>query len=515
MGIAERIDDAADLTAPESPALLGAANRLGRPLFVTAIVALWLYLGTALLYQRQIGPLHIGAAKLVVLLAAGVVVLMGGTARLARRGALSPSRMLELGAAGISLLVATLVADVGYTMYDNVRRARAEAPISNEARATDANVWHGELLPRLYFPTTKTFALYKPNVRLTANTYGEFYTPAMLASRILVDSVLEPRRITYAIGPHGVRATTPLARSRIFALGDSYALGYATDEGKVWTDRLGASLGEPVYNLGVSSTGPRAHVDLLEYMLAAHHDSMRVERLLWMIYEGNDLENSYAGRREPEAPTGLGLGGMLQGTVVQSFGSLPARVRSQSVLRRLIDGDLTFGSLQASSRGGRYEIDGVSLPVPLYHSRRWGYRLFNPDDVFGASVPREYVMRHPNRPLLEQTMRDMRALSERYGFKVTVIIAPTDARLYGADFEGMPAPSATSYFADFVADQARSLGFDVTNLVTLLRPFARSEMLYYRDDHHWNARGNEVAAQVIGASLAGQNASPARGATAP
>jgi hypothetical protein len=239
---------------------------------------------------------------------------------------------------------------------------------------------------------------------------------------------------------------------------------------------------------------------------------MHVERLLWMLYEGNDLENSYAGTREVEAATGLGLGGMLRGTVVQSVGSLPGRVRTQSVLRRLVDGELTFRSPDASSRGGRYQIDGVSLPVPLYHSRRWGYRLFNPDDVFGASVPREYVTRHPNRPLLEQAMRDMRALGDRYGFKVTVITAPTDARLYGADFEGMPAPSATSYFADLVTEQARTLGFDVIDLVTLLQPFARSEMLYYRDDHHWNARGNEVAARVIRESLAAQDPSLARAA---
>jgi hypothetical protein len=26
-------------------------------------------------------------------------------------------------------------------------------------------------------------------------------------------------------------------------------------------------------------------------------------------------------------------------------------------------------------------------------------------------------------------------------------------------------------------------------------------MLYYRDDHHWNERGNEIAAQLIQAAL--------------
>jgi len=112
----------------------------------------------------------------------------------------------------------------------------------------------------------------------------------MLASRILVDFVLELRRLSYSIGPLGLRELEPLSRSHIFALGDSFVLGYATDEGRIWTDLLGAALGEPVYHLGLSSTGPEPQLLLLEYLLSMHSDSMRVRQLLWMIFEGNDLE---------------------------------------------------------------------------------------------------------------------------------------------------------------------------------------------------------------------------------
>ena len=43
--------------------------------------------------------------------------------------------------------------------------------------------------------------------------------------------------------------------------------------------------------------------------------------------------------------------------------------------------------------------------------------------------------------------------------------------------------------------------FGVVNLLTLLQPYAGSEMLYYRDDHHWNERGNEVVARLLQAAL--------------
>jgi hypothetical protein len=30
-----------------------------------------------------------------------------------------------------------------------------------------------------------------------------------------------------------------------------------------------------------------------------------------------------------------------------------------------------------------------------------------------------------------------------------------------------------------------------------MRPYAERELLYFRDDTHWNARGNRVAAELI------------------
>lgn len=479
-----------------------AVERQGPLLLRIGALGLWAYGSVAFLYRESVAGFQFGAVAVACVLGLGATAIFLAPGWRVVRRLVPPARMLNIGVASLSLLAAILAADLVVGMRDNVVRARAYAPMSEEVRLADPHVWHGELFPRVYYPTPMSFFLYKPNEKLTAETYGEYYNTSMLASHTLVDSVLQPRRLSYAIGPYGLRELEPLGRSRIFALGDSFVLGYSTDEGKTWTDLLGASLGEPVYNLGVSSSGPGPQLELLRYMLHTHRDSMRVQHLLWLIYEGNDLENSYATTRPAQPTRPVGFGTLLRGTVLEPLATVPDRVKRQSILRKLKDGELTLAPPRDLGRSrGRYEIDGVALPMPLYHSPRWGYMLFNPGDVEQATKPLDYLLRHPHRPLFDRTFRDMRALSQRYGFRVTVIVAPSAARLYGSAFDGFPQLSAEPYFVDYVAERARESGFGVVNLLTLLAPFAQRELLYYRDDHHWNERGNEVAAQLIEAAL--------------
>ncbi len=489
--------------------MTGTAERLGPRLLALGAGALWAYTCVVFLYQERVAGVGFGAALAGGTLALGCAGIAFAASRPAVRRALTPGRMLNIGVALLSATGAILIADTAAGVLAN-RRAGAE--VADPGRSSDPHLWHGELFPRQYYPTSRNFFLYKPDVRLSADTYGEYYTAPMQRSPTLRDSVLGLHHLAYHIGPDGLRELEPLTGSRVFALGDSYALGYSTDEGKTWTDRLGATLGEPVYNMGLSSTGPRPQLELLAYMLEHNRDSMTVRDLLWMIYEGNDLENSYAELRPATESPGGGSGALLDGTLPGWLAELPGRIKAQSAVRRLLRGELVLGRRgRSSSAGGVRRIDGVTLATPLYHSPRWGYMLFNPDDVERATKPLAYVQGHPNRPRLDRTFRDMRALAERQGFRVTVILAPTAARLYGADFEGFPTPSSEPWFLHHVGDLARSVGFEVVDLSQLMRPAAARELLYYRDDHHWNERGNEVAAQLIAEALRARLPAPGTG----
>lgn len=467
-------------------------------------IALWAYLCLTLVWGAVISGRQAGAGVTALVFAAGAALILAAPGTRAFRRRVSASRMAEVGTATIAVLLTLFAAESVFAVYQNAERARAATAVSAGVRERDRNVWHGELFPRLYFPTDADFQLHKPNTRLTGEVFGEFYAPAMLASPVLADSVLERRTLSYFIGPHGFRELEPLGASRIFALGDSFVLGYATDEGRTWTDLLGARLGEPVYNLGISASGPRAQLSLLKYLLETQPDSVHIGHLLWMIFEGNDLENSYAEMQTPSAANARDAGSLLDGTVIQALASLPGRARNQSVLRKLLRGELRLGSPTARTDGpGRYLIDGVRLELPLFHSERLGYMMFNRSDLERATKGPEYVLGHPNRPLLEATFDEMLMLSERHGFRVTVIVAPSAARLHGPAFDGFPRLSERPHFVDFLVDLSRKCGFPVINLLDGLAPFAVTERLYYRDDHHWNERGNAVVAGLVEAAIRG------------
>jgi hypothetical protein len=80
-------------------------------------------------------------------------------------------------------------------------------------------------------------------------------------------------------------------------------------------------------------------------------------------------------------------------------------------------------------------------------------------------------------------------------------LAPSDARLYESYFSDFPPLSEHAHFLEAVIEEAGSVGFQVLNLAEALRPYAEHELLYFRDDDHWNERGHEVVAEIVNKNL--------------
>ena len=91
----------------------------------------------------------------------------------------------------------------------------------------------------------------------------------------------------------------------------------------------------------------------------------------------------------------------------------------------------------------------------------------------------------------------MRALAAKYGFEVTVMVAPTMTRLYASYFDNFPRVSTEPFFINYVEGLARRMGFEVLELYRLMEPYAGEEMLYWSDDNHWNEAGHRVVANII------------------
>ena len=468
-------------------------KRTGTVLSVASALALATYLGLAGLHGGAIGSVGIGGRELLLLL----VVVSGAVAAFTWWAVRSGGDAVpNLGLVSGFALAAFLVADALGGVYLNSLGSSGGRLDAEDERTGDANLWHGELAPRRYFPTSGHIQLYKPNVLLTAEVFGEFYRPSMLRSPLLVDSVLERRSVTYSINRHGFRESSSFEESRIYALGDSFVFGYATDEGVIWTDVLERLLSQPIYNLGVSATGPGVQVPLLERTLAEHADSLRIDRLLWLVFEGNDLENTYSSGPRPRSDA-RSRRVRLDGTWLGAVVDFPRSVRDRSLLYRFRSGEVTLGGRRGPIDLDRFASEGVDLAHPLYRSATLGYRLFSVDDVERATLPDSYVDGHRNWPALTRAFDTMAGLARGHGFAVSVVLVPSAARLHGPSFDGFPVLSERPHLLDRVRHLAEERSFEVIDLLAGMRPLAQQELLFYRDDHHWNRRGNQVAAELI------------------
>lgn len=407
---------------------------------------------------------------------------------------------------GVSTVVFGLVLlDVGYSVFLNLSQPRLAA----DDRHSDPNVWIGELYPELYFPTEKNFRLHKPGRSVSGSHYGDMYRPAMLASPLLSSSVLSKKNVTISINGDGFRETARLEGHKIVALGDSFTFGWGIDQDRTWVEVLERLIGEPIYNMGIHDSSPKQELLLLEQGIDSRALDLRGGLLMWMIFEGNDLEDSYHDLRPVQNSVSISER-LFKDTIIETLWTLPSKLRQGSVFGKFRDGRAEFSGLGSEARTkNHYIIDGITSAFPLYMSPRFGPKLFSVKQLLGAQRSEQYVEAHPNRLLLQKTFERMQSLAHRAGFQVVVIIAPSGVRLYGAEFEDFPRLSDKSYFNILITRLAEQYGFEIVNLQESLRPYAMKELLYFRDDDHWNERGHLAVADILGGFLRSRNSAVA------
>ena len=246
-----------------------------------------------------------------------------------------------------------------------------------------------------------TLWVYKPAQIRSGETYGELYYPDLLKHQVLREEVLQLRHIDFMIDQYGLRNATPPSESDVFVLGDSFAFGYHMTQSSTFPSLLKSRLGKPVYNMGVSGISPFQEYLILDYFLKTNPDAFKPRDLLWLIFEGNDLEDTYAETRDEALPVPRSTFRDKVLTTLASVARLPMYVREQSVVRRLAIGEVSIGNGKEMDQ--HYRLDGETIAFPLYHSARFGYKLFRQAYIDDATMPESYVLNHPNRPHLDKT----------------------------------------------------------------------------------------------------------------
>jgi hypothetical protein len=137
------------------------------------------------------------------------------------------------------------------------------------------------------------------------------------------------------------------------------------------------------------------------------------------------------------------------------------------------------------------------LENPFFDSPRLGPKVFYQYNVIRATERESYFQSHKYRDALESVFEEMRSISVAHGFQVSVIFAPSAARLHGPYYEGFPELSDRPYFLEIVRGLAEQAEFEFLDLYQALLPYADSELVYFRDDDHFNELGNKLTADYI------------------
>jgi hypothetical protein len=343
--------------------------------------------------------------------------------------------------------------------------ARPLIPYILESRSIERLVHAWEPQPHL--------VRYDPSIIFEGITYGD------LAAMSQRKEWREERRLRFVTDSFGFR-NEPSSEDRTFdviLLGDSFGAAGGTTQDETMSARLEKDYGLAIYNLSVGSHSP-----LQEYATLVLENERLKKRegatVLWLLFAGNDLDDSYYD--DLNAPSILSR--------PKRFIAAYERFQAGSTVRRL------FG--RADMRDlviNRTFLDGRSILFVKTYADRVNR---SPDEV----------RHHPNFEHFKTTFALMRQFAQTKHLRVVVAVVPSKEEVYSwllnhePEWTSAKDPSGFSIVAHEICD---GNGFKFFDLKPALidaseKKFKESgELLWWRDDTHWNAVGQRVAAGAI------------------
>ena len=298
------------------------------------------------------------------------------------------------------------------------------------------------------------------------------------------DPYVDEPAITVEYDDDGFRNPEGMEDWTIAVAGDSFTeLGFLEYE-DLFTTVLGRSLGVAVKNLGVSYTGPRAH---LEY-LRAFGIAAGTRHAVVVFFEGNDLADLAA---ESEALARWRRTGRRE---VREF------VPQRSFLGALAD------ALAGGGRGA-VEMTGPGLVTATFATGRGDVPvtlIYTPPGRAGLTV--EAVGR------LDGVLDELAAIGRERGVAVWLAYMPCKRRVLDGRVDFAPAASEAvrswrpSDLPELVADRCEAAGVGFVDLTPALREETeRSHELTYNSiyDTHLNARGSRAVGRALARRLGG------------
>lgn len=369
-------------------------------------------------------------------------------------------RPKRIGLVALSLCFAVTLSDLA---------ARPLLSYLFEIRPTERFIHRWPPLPQLQ--------RYTAGVNFEGVTYGDI---AAVSGR---RDWQEERRIKFVTDEYGFRNEPPAAGAEarpldVIVLGDSFGLAGGTSQEDVLSSLLARDYGLSVYNLSISRENPRQqYANLL-----IEGDRLKTREgtcVLWLIFPGNDLDETYHPELENPRPVRPGL----LARAASAFGDF----RSRSPVRRLLSGGAAGLVLE------RKFVDGGRLLFFAPYAER---RARTADDV----------RRHPNFESLKATLGAMERLGRERRLSVAVALVPSKEEAYSWVLDGAPpwsADAGPSGFSNVLRGLCEEHKFRFIDLKPALVDASRpayeksGALFWWRDDTHWNGEGQRAAAAAI------------------
>ena len=282
-----------------------------------------------------------------------------------------------------------------------------------------------------------------------------------------------------------------LAPIDLVVLGDSFGFGVGTTQSKTFASLLRDQTGLATYNLSLPSSGPWA--EFVNLGLEARH--LHVRRgavVLWVLFSGNDLDDTYGSLEIDQIPRTNSL------------------TRAALTVRRLRNRSPLYQSIRRLRYAAtRTEMPGTmhAVPRPFINGRTL---LFAQHYVEARKRKYEDVVGHPNFPALRRTLAAGKELADKLGVTLKMVLIPSKDEVYGWLLDGQEpwsTPSAPTAFGTALGEVAASLGIPCLDLMPELvagskAVYAQSgQLLWWYDDTHWNEAGHRLAAAIINRDL--------------
>lgn len=303
----------------------------------------------------------------------------------------------------------------------------------------------------------------------------------------------------------GYRNAVTLEQADVVTLGDSFTEGSNVSDEHAWPARLGAVLGRPVCNLGMSGYDPLHYLESLKDTGLA----LRPKVVLCMLYEGNDFRStdSDAKRRAPSFSKRL----------TDYLDRSPVIRASDQLLIRL------FGPIGAEAPlADASRIDWLPLAIPPGASAK--YYAFEPKQLRDLYVSAEDFAADKHWLNPRGQLAEMNARCREAGATFVVLFAPTKAHVTFPLVADRVDPAKVRAFTaislkgelpeprDFLHELEQSVeareqvvgrwcekeNIPFLGLTSSLRTAAQAgTQVYYTYDQHWTPAGHEVVARVV------------------